>query len=75
MQKYILYNLKVLRWKMFRYKLKSGSGTINIKYFIGMLIGVAVFIAVVAMIRLDITGDRGSGLGSQYDYEIDFSIE
>jgi len=60
---------------MFRYKLKSGSGTINIKYFVGMLIGVAVFVAVVAMIRLDITGDGGSGLGSQYDYEIDFSID
>jgi len=55
--------------------LKSGSGTINIKYFIGILIGVAVFIAVVALIRLDITGHKGSGLGNEYLYEIDLTVD
>jgi len=55
--------------------LKSGSGTINIKYLIGMLIGVAVFVAVVALIRLDITGDKGSGLSNEYLYEIDLTVD
>jgi sugar lactone lactonase YvrE len=55
--------------------LKSGTGTTNIKYFIGMLIGVAVFVAVVALIRLDITGDKGSGLSNEYLYEIDLSVD
>ena len=55
--------------------MKSGSGTINIKYFIGILIGVAVFIAVVALMRLDITGNKGSGLSREYSYEIDLSID
>jgi len=57
------------------YKLKSRLGIINIKYFIGILIGVAVFIAVVAIIRLDITGDKGSGLGNEYLYEIDLTVD
>lgn len=57
------------------YKLKSRLGIINIKYFIGILIGMAVFIAVVAIIRLDITGDKGSGLGNEYLYEIDLSVD
>ncbi len=57
------------------YKPKSRFGAINIKYFIGILIGVCVFIAVVALIRLDITGKKGSGLGNEYLYEIDLSID
>jgi hypothetical protein len=51
------------------------SGTINIKIFIGILIGMAVVIAVVALIRLDTTGDKGSGLGKEYSYEIDLTID
>ncbi|MBW7992152.1 MAG: hypothetical protein FVQ84_19350 [Planctomycetes bacterium] len=56
-------------------KLKSRLGIINIKIFIGILIGMAVVIAVVALIRLDTTGNKGSGLGNEYLYEIDLSID
>ncbi|NQT01206.1 MAG: hypothetical protein HQ580_04225 [Planctomycetes bacterium] len=55
--------------------MKSGFGAVNIKIFIGILIGMAVVIAVVALIRLDITGNKGSGLGKEYLYEIDLSID
>ncbi len=61
--------------KLLMYKLKNRLGVINIKIFIGILIGVLVFIAVVALIRLDITGNKGSGLGNEYLYEIDLSID
>ena len=55
--------------------MKSRFGVIKIKFFIGILIGMAVFMAVVALIRLDITGDKGSGLSNEYLYEIDFTID
>ena len=57
------------------YKLKSRLGIINIKIFIGILIGMAIVIAVVALIRLDITGDKGSGLSNEYLYEIDLTVD
>ncbi len=55
--------------------MKSRFGVVNIKIFIGILIGLAVVVAVVALVRLDITGDKGSGLGNEYLYEIDMSID
>lgn len=55
--------------------MKSRFGIINIKILIGILIGMAVVIAVVALIRLDVTGNKGSGLGKEYLYEIDLSID
>ena len=55
--------------------MKSRFGAVNIKSFVGLLIGVAVIIAVVALVRLDITGDGSSGLGNEYLYEIDFTID
>jgi len=45
------------------------------KIFIGVLIGLAVVIAVVALVRLDTTGKKGSGLGKEYLYEIDAKID
>jgi len=50
-------------------------GTTNIKIFIGILIGLAVVTAVVALVRLDTTGKKGSGLGKEYLYEIDAKID
>lgn len=47
----------------------------NVKFFVGVLIGVAVFVAFVALVRLDITGEKGSGLGGEYSYEIDLTID
>ena len=55
--------------------MKSRFGAVNIKFFIGILIGMAVVIGFVALIRLDITGNKGSGLGIEYLYEIDLSID
>jgi hypothetical protein len=54
---------------------KSRFGAANIKNFIGVLIGVALVVVFISLIRLDVTGDSGSGLGKNYDYEIDFSID
>ncbi len=45
-------------------------GTINIKIFAGVLAAVAIVIAGVAVVRLDTTGKKGSGLGKEYVYDI-----
>jgi outer membrane protein assembly factor BamB len=45
------------------------------KILIGVLISLAVVIAVVALVRLDTTGKKGSGLGKEYTYEIDAKID
>ena len=55
--------------------MKSRFGAANIKNFIGVLIGVAVIVVFISLIRLDVTGDSGSGLSKNYDYEIDFTID
>jgi hypothetical protein len=44
--------------------------TTIIKTFIGILIAVAVIIAIVAVIRLDTTGKKGSGLGDEFIYDL-----
>ena len=50
-------------------------GTTNVKIFIGLLIALAIIIAVVALVRLDVTGERGSGLGKEYLYELEAKID
>ncbi len=50
-------------------------GTTNIKIFIGLLIALAIVIAVVALVRLDTTGKKGSGLSKEYLYELDAKID
>ncbi len=45
------------------------------KILIGVLIALAVVIAVVALVRLDTTGKKGSGLGKEYLYELDAKID
>jgi len=54
---------------------KSRFGAANIKNFIGVLIGAALIVVFISLIKLDVTGDSGSGLGKKYDYEIDFTID
>jgi hypothetical protein len=49
---------------------KVGSGTSYVKVLTGVLIGLAVAIAVIAVLRLDTTGRTGSGLGREYTYDI-----
>ena len=38
---------------------------------VGLLIVAAVVVAVVALIRIDVTGQKGSGLGSEFDYDLE----
>lgn len=45
-------------------------GTINIKIFVGVLTAVAIVIAGVAVVRLDTTGKKGSGLGKEFVYDV-----
>ena len=55
--------------------MKSKLGAANIKNFIGVLIGIAVIVVFISMIRLDVTGEKGSGLSKSYNYELDFTID
>ena len=42
----------------------------DIKTFAGVLVGLAVIIAIVALVQLDTTGEKGSGLGKEFVYDI-----
>jgi len=46
-------------------------GATDIRIFIGILIGLVIVIAVVAMLRLDTTGEKGSGLGTDFEYNLE----
>jgi hypothetical protein len=46
------------------------SGITNNKILIGVLIGLAVLFAVVAVVRFDTTGKKGGGLGKEFTYDI-----
>lgn len=47
------------------------NGKANIKILIGALIALAVVVAVVAVVKLDVVGSRGGGLGKEFKYEVD----
>ncbi len=46
------------------------SGTTDTKALVGGLVGVAVVVAMIAVVRLDVFGDKGSGLSEGYTYDI-----
>jgi hypothetical protein len=46
-------------------------GATDIRVFVGILIGIVIVIAVVAVIRLDTTGEKGSGLGTDFEYNLE----
>jgi len=46
------------------------TGTINIKIIIGLLITLAIVVAVVAVVRLDVVGSKGGGLGKEFKYDV-----
>jgi len=46
-------------------------GITNIEAFVGVLVAVAIIVAIVALVRLDITGRKGSGLGTRFDYDLE----
>jgi hypothetical protein len=51
-------------------KMNRITGTINIKIIIGVLITLAVVVAVVAVVRLDVLGSKGGGLGKEFKYDV-----
>ena len=42
----------------------------NIKIVIGVLIALAVVVAVIAVVKLDVLGSKGGGLGKEFKYEV-----
>ena len=42
----------------------------NVKTVVGLIVGLAVMVAIVAIIKLDTTGKKGSGLSSEFIYDI-----
>jgi hypothetical protein len=55
--------------------MNTKQNTTVVTILIGALIALAVVVAVVALVRLDTTGKKGSGLGKEYLYEIDTTID
>jgi len=46
-------------------------GTMNVRILSFGVIAVAVITAIIAVVRLDITGEKGSGLGAEFIYDIE----
>ncbi|MFC1637160.1 hypothetical protein ACFL5Z_20250 [Planctomycetota bacterium] len=46
------------------------SGKENIKTLVGVLVGLAVVVAIIAVTQLDVFGNKGSGLSKDYTYDI-----
>ena len=55
--------------------MKGRLETMGTRILIGVLIALAVVISVVALVRLDTTGKKGSGLSKEYLYELDAKID
>ena len=45
-------------------------GFTNIGILVGLLIALAIIIGIVVVVRLDVTGQKGSGLGKEYIYDV-----
>jgi len=46
-------------------------GIIAFEVLVAVLIGLAIIVAVVVLIRLDTTGEKGSGLGKEFVYDVE----
>lgn len=55
--------------------MKAQFGTKNIQVLIGVLIVLSIVVAIFALLKLDTTGKKGSGLSKEYDYEVDTKID
>ncbi|MGD2095790.1 MAG: NHL repeat-containing protein [Phycisphaerales bacterium] len=55
--------------------MKAQSGTANIKIFVAIIIALSIVVAIIALLKLDTTGQKGSGLGPEYVYEVDTKID
>lgn len=47
------------------------TGITNIEILVGVLVALAIVVAVVALVKLDVTGEKGSGLGTEFIYDIE----
>ncbi|MFC1781711.1 hypothetical protein ACFLZ8_05565 [Planctomycetota bacterium] len=47
------------------------SGKTDIRVFLGLFLGLVVVIGLVAVLKLDVTGRKGSGLGADFEYNIE----
>ncbi|UCC98816.1 MAG: NHL repeat-containing protein [Phycisphaerales bacterium] len=47
------------------------TGKANTRLLVGILIGLAVMVAVMAVVRLDVIGRKGNGLGKGFKYDIE----
>ena len=45
-------------------------GKIDTNIFVGVLVAVAVVVGVISVLKLDVVGRRGSGLGREFRYDI-----
>ena len=55
--------------------MKAQFGTKNVQVLIGLLIVLSIVVAIFALLKLDTTGKKGSGLSKEYDYEVDTKID
>ncbi len=54
-------------------KCRTAMTTANL--LIGLLVALAVVVCIVAVVRLDVTGKKGSGLGKEFTFEVDTYID
>ncbi len=47
------------------------TGTVNIKIIVGVLVALAVVVAIVAVVRLDVHGNKGGGLSKEFAYDVE----
>lgn len=47
------------------------TGITNIEILAGVLVALAIVVAVIALVKLDVTGEKGSGLGTEFIYDIE----
>ncbi len=45
------------------------TGITNIEILVGVLVALAVAVAIIALVKLDVTGEKGSGLGKEFIYD------
>ena len=54
-------------------KCRTAMTTANL--LIGLLVALAVVVCIVAVVQLDVTGKKGSGLGKEFTFEVDTYID